>query len=169
MKIENRKGVFLKVGEYVKIINHKFPELHPKNVTTRSSSKTPDEMEKIQLKCNSQNEPVVHFRKNALFEYKLSGLNYIGMEGVIIKIRNKAECEYEKDTGDIARYVVKIKSNLLNWKNKIVTLYPSQVQKIHKITYKEIEKQKEKRKRRESKQLEKAINELFAKIHLQHE
>ena len=139
MDEKSKESAFLKVGEYVRISSHKFPEFHPKNIGSKSVTKTPSEMEEIQLECNAPGESIIHFRKNALFEYKLSGLDYIGMEGVIIKLRNKAECEYEKITGDIARYVVKIKSSLLSWKNKIVTLYPSQVEKINKLTHKDVE------------------------------
>jgi len=135
----SRSSEGLRVGEYVRISSYKFPELHPRNMMSKSVTKTPFEMEEIQFECNAPGESIVHFRKNALFEYKLLGLDYIGMEGVIIKLRNKAECEYEKITGDIAKYVVKIKSNLLSWKNKIATLYPSQVEKIKKLTHKDIE------------------------------
>lgn len=157
----------LKTGDYVRIISHKFLELHPKGAINKSSSKTPDEMEKIQFESNNQGGSVVHFRKNALFEYKLAGLDYIGIEGVVIKIRNKAECEYEKITKDIARYMVKIKSHLLNWKNKIVTLYPSQVQRITKLTYKETVERK--KGERNSKRSKKELSDLTTKTYTSHE
>lgn len=130
----------LKVGEFVKIINHKFPELHPPGVLSKTVSKTPEEMEEIQKEINP--EKIVHFRKGAIFEYKLSGINYIGIEGVIEKIRTIPEVDYEIETGDIAKYVIRMKSNLSNWNNKIVTLHPSQVIQINKLKYKEPKKVK---------------------------
>lgn len=125
----------LKVGEFVKIVNHKFPELHPPGALSKTVNKTSKEMEEIQKEVNPKS--VVHFRKGTVFEYKLIGFNHIGMEGTIIKIRDMPEVEYEKETGDIARYVVRIRSNLSNWNNKIITLYPSQVMKINRLKYRE--------------------------------
>lgn len=130
----------LKVGDFVRIINHKFPGLHPPGVLSKTVNKTPEEMEEIQEEVNP--EKIIHFRKGAIFEYKLSGINYIGMEGVIEEIRTIPEVDYEKETGDIARYVIRMRSNLSNWNNKIVTLYPSQVMQINRLKYKEPKKVK---------------------------
>jgi len=114
----------MQIGDIVKIVGHKFPELHPKNTLQKVV------MKMIHHKCKKPDDPEMSFSKNSLFEYELKGINYIGMTGVIVEIRTQPECEYETETGDIAKYVVKIKSNLSSWNNKIVTLYPSQVQKI---------------------------------------
>ncbi|HBG68854.1 hypothetical protein A2W67_02595 [Candidatus Nomurabacteria bacterium RIFCSPLOWO2_02_40_28] len=120
----------MQIGDIVKIVGHKFPELHPKNTLQKVVMKTPEELKMIHHKCKKPDDPEMSFSKNSLFEYELKGINYIGMTGVIVEIRTQPECEYETETGDIAKYVVKIKSNLSSWNNKIVTLYPSQVQKI---------------------------------------
>lgn len=134
----------LKIGDFVRIINHKFPELHPPGVMSKTVNKTPEEMEEIQKIVNPKN--VIHFRKGAIFEYKFSGINYIGMEGTIEKIRDIPETDYEKETGYIAKYVIRLRSNLLNWNNKIVTVYPSQITQINRLKYKEPKKVKIKRK-----------------------
>jgi hypothetical protein len=120
----------MQIGDIVKIVGHKFPELHPKNTLKKVVRKTPEELKMIHHKCKKPDDPEMSFSKNSLFEYELKGINCIGMTGEIIEIRTKAETEYEIKTGEVAKYVVKFTTNLASWKGKRMTFFPEEVQKI---------------------------------------
>ena len=121
----------ISIGDYVKILNHKFPNLNPKETFKGTVIKTPKEYREIQDKCK-KNEVIANISKNITFEYKLKAIDYIGMIGKIINLREIAETKYEIDTGEIQKYVVEIKSKQPNWNGKRVTLFPSQVEKIYR-------------------------------------
>jgi hypothetical protein len=132
-KIKNRIAKSedeMSIGDFVKIINHKFPRLHPKETLKRTIIKTPKEYREILEKCKKDGETIANISKNITFEYELKAVNYIGMIGKIVEISETAETDYEIETGDIQKYVVEIKSKLSNWNKKRVILFPSQVEKI---------------------------------------
>lgn len=128
-KIEKRAEEIL-IGDFVKIINHKFPNLHSKETLKRTIIKTPMEYREILEKCKKDGEIIASISKNITFEYELKAVNYIGMIGKIVEIMGTAETDYEIETGDIQKYVVEIKSKSPNWNKKRVILFPSQVEKI---------------------------------------
>ena len=144
MEKEAGANMFLKVGDEVIIVKHKFPELHPKNTLKKVVKKTPEELRAIHNKCKKQGDSDMSFSKSISFDYELKGINCIGMIGEIVEIDPIARTEREVETGEIAKYVVKFITNLASWKNKRMTFYPEEVQKIGKI-YQEVETDKEKK------------------------
>ncbi len=123
-----------KVGDTIKIVSHKFPELNPKKTENKTMILTPQELSRLYYSKKKPNEPDLAFYRNYYFGYQVKGLNYIGMKGVIVEIRNKPGCKYEKQTGDIARYVMKITDKVSGWEGSIVSLFPSQVELIKKAS-----------------------------------
>ena len=123
-----------KVGDTIKIVNHKFPELHPKKTENKTMILTPQEASRLYYSTKNSNEPDMVFYRNLYFGYQVRGLNYIGMKGVIVEVRNEPGCEYELQTGDIARYVMKITDKVSGWEGSIVSLFPSQVELIKKAS-----------------------------------
>lgn len=103
----------LGVGDVVKIVKHKFPELHP---------------DKPQKKTVFS-ENIYKKEKVISYEYILSGLNYIGMEGKIIGVRKDPYTKYEIETGEIQKYEVQLLTKALNWKGR-VTLWPEEIKKV---------------------------------------
>lgn len=123
---------YYQIGDTVKIVNYKNPELNPETVENKSVSIEPERLTELHNKFKKEDEQELSFHKKITFPYQLRGMNYVGMTGVITSIRTVPGCDYEKRTGDIATYVVRILDNLSGWKDKKVTLYPSQVIRIKK-------------------------------------
>lgn len=124
------KEEILKVGDTIRIVNYKFPELNPKGPENKIMTLSPERLNESYRKFKKPKDADLNFTKNISFQYQLKGINCLGLTGEIIKIRSSPETEYEVKTGDIAKYIVRFTTNHASWKGKKMTLFPSQVEKV---------------------------------------
>lgn len=124
------EGEVLKIGDTVKIINHKFPELNPKGIENKIMILSPERLNEVYRKFKKPEDADLTFAKDISFKYQLKGINCLGLTGEIIEIRSVPETEYEMRTGDIAKYVIRFTTNHVSWRGKKMTLFPSQVERI---------------------------------------
>lgn len=102
-----------KIGDKIKWVNDKFPQVLCKK-TVMEDNKT--------------------------YEYEVKSRKVVGRVGKIIKIRELSNkyndvplCEYEIETGDIAKYLIKFADKSPNWNHKILHAYESEIEKINII------------------------------------
>ncbi len=107
---QEREPLF--VGDKVRVIKYKFPELHPEKP-----------IKKVVYDFDVYNRWVP-------FYYTFQGLHTIGLEGHIIEVRTEPYCQYEIETGEIQKYVVRFTSGGKGWVGKKLTFYPEEVQRI---------------------------------------
>lgn len=124
------KQEILKVGDIVRIVNHKFPELNPVGIVNKIITLSPERLNEVYRKFKKPEDADLTFAKDISFKYQLKGINCLGLTGEIIEIRSVPETEYEIRTGDIAKYVIRFTTNHATWKRKKMTLFPSQVESI---------------------------------------
>lgn len=142
--MEQKSEEVFKIGDIVRIINHKWLHLHPKKPEAKTI------VAPISYKGRNYRNPVLEESneddegKTCLYEYAITGLDYIGMTGVITGIDNTPKTEYEIHTGDIQKYIVRLTTPLSGWKNKRVDLFPSQIQKMNKTYQNVLDEKKEK-------------------------
>lgn len=127
----------LKVDDRVRVISQKFPE-NNKKISNQKSIIAPASFQGRSTRGVDREEMVENLKykqtdpwKGKLINYTYSAveIDYIGRTGVISAIRKEPECEYEIETGDIAKYVVRL-DNKRTKKYSGVNFYPSQLIKI---------------------------------------
>ena len=137
LKIIRLKINNMKIGDKVKIINHKFPKINPIVPSTRTIV-APDSFKARNNRYIDMNEVIDDSKKEKkinpnekmdVYTYIVTGISYLYKIGEIVGIRNTPETEYEIETGDIAKYIVEIISDVSGWKGKRVVLFPSQIKK----------------------------------------
>jgi hypothetical protein len=124
------KEEVLKIGDTVKIINHKFPEFNPKIPINKTIRIGPEELTRVYREFKKPEDADLTFVKEISFKYQLKGVNCLGLVGEINGIRNAPETKYEIETGDVAKYVIRFTTDHPKWKNKKMTLFPSQIELV---------------------------------------
>lgn len=86
-----------------------------------------EELNRIYSKYKKPDDNLT-FSRNHQFTNELRSSDYIGIIGEIVEIRTVASCLYERQTGDIAKYVLSVESKNPKWNGKKIIIYPSQIE-----------------------------------------
>lgn len=124
------KEEILKVGDTIRIMNHKFPELNSRGIENKIMTLSPERLNETYRKFKKPEEADLNFTKEISFQYQMKGINCLGLIGEIIEIKNVPDTEYEIKTGDIEKYIIKFTTNHSTWKRTKMSLFPSQVERI---------------------------------------